>query len=308
MPYSTKLPHFQTWLLAARPRTLPLACASILLGSGLAAHLGSFNAGVFWLTLLTAISLQILSNLANDYGDAVSGADDRDRIGPVRAVSSGLLSPQAMRRGIMITAGTAAFFGFWLLLVAFGSQWGSILVFVLLGVASLLAAITYTVGLGGKPYGYRGLGDIAVFLFFGLLGVLGTYYLYTQQLSGLAMLPASACGLLSAAVLNVNNVRDIESDAHNGKITLAVKLGRNRAISYQWALLGTALLLTLIYLVALPVPLIGWSCLLVAKPLSDAARTLSHTTDGEIITGMLKKTALSTLIYSVLLSTGLALF
>ncbi|MBZ5488433.1 1,4-dihydroxy-2-naphthoate polyprenyltransferase [Halomonas aquamarina] len=308
MAHSTQRSRFHAWLLAARPRTLPLACASILLGSGLAAHLGSFHAGVFLLTLLTAISLQILSNLANDYGDAVSGADDHARIGPVRAVSSGLLSPQAMRRGMIVTAIVAALSGLSLLVTAFGNQWGHVVAFILLGAAALLAAVTYTVGLGGTPYGYRGLGDISVFLFFGLLGVLGTYYLHTQQLSVLALLPAATCGLLSAAVLNVNNVRDIESDARNGKITLAVKLGRTNAINYHWALLGAALLLTVVYLVALPVPLAGWSCLVVAKPLTDAARTLSHSRDGELLTGMLKKTALSTLIYSVLLSIGLAFF
>ncbi len=208
----------QAWLLAARPRTLPLACASILLGSGLAASAHAFNPAVLVLALLTAIALQVLSNLANDYGDAASGADDQSRIGPIRAVSSGLLTPKAMRRGMVITAMMAALLGLLLLLTAFDNQWGEIATFLLLGAASLLAAVTYTVGLGGTPYGYRGLGDIAVFIFFGLLGVLGTYYLHVQQLSWLPLLPAAACGLLATAVLNVNNVRDIESDARNGKI------------------------------------------------------------------------------------------
>lgn len=266
------------------------------------------NGAVLLLALLTAIALQVLSNLANDYGDAVSGADDQSRIGPVRAVSSGLLTPQAMRAGMITAAIVAALLGLLLLVTAFGNQWGQMVTFLLLGAASLLAAVTYTVGLGGTPYGYRGLGDIAVFIFFGLLGILGTYYLHTQQLSWLPFLPAAACGLLATAVLNVNNVRDIESDTRNGKITLAVRLGRTNAINYHWVLLGLALLLTLIYLVALPVPWVGWSCLLVAKPLTDAARTLRHTRDGEVLTGMLKKTALATLGYSVLLASGLAFF
>ncbi len=300
--------HYQAWVLAARPRTLPLACAAILLGSGLAASVGALNMAVLWLALLTAIALQVLSNLANDYGDAASGADDEQRVGPTRAVSSGLLTPKAMRKGMIVTATIATLLGLSLLVAAFGTQWGQILTFVLLGAASLLAAVTYTVGLGGTPYGYRGFGDIAVFMFFGLLGVLGTYYLHVQQLSWLPFLPAAACGLLATAVLNVNNVRDIESDARNGKITLAVRLGRTKAINYHWTLLGLALLLTLIYLIALPVPLLGWSCLLVAKPLTDAARTLSHTHDGGMLTNMLKKTAISTLFYSVLLSIGLVLF
>ena len=308
MEQNSKRRHYQAWLLAARPRTLPLACASILLGTGLAASVDAFNSAVLVLALLTAIALQVLSNLANDYGDAASGADDDQRIGPARAVSSGLLSAETMRKGMVVAALTAALLGLLLLLAAFGNQWGQILTFILLGAAALLAAVTYTVGLGGTPYGYRGLGDIAVFVFFGLLGVLGTYYLHVQQLSWLPFLPAAACGLLATAVLNVNNVRDIESDARNGKITLAVRLGRANAINYHWALLGMTLLLTLIYLVALPVPLLGWSCLLVVKPLSDAARTLNLSRDGEILTGMLKKTAISTLLYSVLLSIGLALF
>ncbi|AVI62252.1 1,4-dihydroxy-2-naphthoate polyprenyltransferase [Halomonas sp. GFAJ-1] len=296
------------WVLAARPRTLPLACASILLGSGLAAHSQAFNPTVLVLALLTAITLQVLSNLANDYGDAASGADDEKRSGPVRAVSSGLLTPKAMRGGMVVAAIVAALLGLLLLVAAFGNQWGQILVFILLGAAALLAAVTYTVGLGGAPYGYRGLGDISVFMFFGLLGVLGTYYLHTHTLNWLPFLPAATCGLLATAVLNVNNVRDIESDARCDKITLAVRLGREGAILYHWALLGLALLLTLIYLVAQPVPLLGWSCLLVAKPLTDAARMLRHTRDGKILTNMLKKTAVSTLLYSVLLSVGLAFF
>ncbi|WGI25069.1 1,4-dihydroxy-2-naphthoate polyprenyltransferase [Halomonas alkaliantarctica] len=299
---------YQAWVLAARPRTLPLACASILLGTGLAASVDALNMAVLLLALLTAIALQVLSNLANDYGDAASGADDEQRIGPERAVASGLLTPEKMRTGMIVAATLAAVLGLLLLVAAFGDHWGQILIFILLGAAALLAAVTYTVGLGGTPYGYRGFGDIAVFVFFGLLGVLGTYYLHVQQLSWLPFLPAAACGLLATAVLNVNNVRDIESDARNGKITLAVRLGRTKAINYHWTLLGMALLLTLIYMVALPVPWVGWSCLLVAKPLTDAARTLSHTRDGEMLTNMLKKTAISTLLYSVLLSIGLAFF
>lgn len=308
MDLLTKRNHCQAWLLAARLRTLPLACASILLGSGLAAGENAYKTSVLVFSLLTAIALQVLSNLANDYGDATSGADDYSRIGPTRAVSSGLITPRAMRIGMALTAAGAALSGLLLLLATFGNQWGHIVLFLLLGAAALLAAVTYTVGLGGKPYGYRGLGDIAVFLFFGLLGVLGTYYLHTHQLSWLPLLPAAACGLLATAVLNVNNVRDIDSDARTGKITLAVRLGRANAIKYHWALLGTALLLTLIYLVAVPVPLLGWSCLLVAKPLTDAAKTLTQSRDGEILTRMLKKTAISTLLYSVLLSIGLMLF
>ena len=213
---------FSVWLLAARLRTLPLACSSILLGSGLAASRGAFDGTIMGLSLLTAILLQILSNLANDYGDAVSGADNGERIGPQRAVVSGLITRHQMCVAMGLTALAAVVSGLSLLVCAFGEAWQQILTFILLGGAAIVAAITYTVG--KSPYGYRGFGDISVFLFFGLLGVLGSYYLFTHSLEWDLLLPATACGLLATAVLNINNVRDIETDAASGKITLAVRV------------------------------------------------------------------------------------
>ncbi|MGY3869229.1 1,4-dihydroxy-2-naphthoate polyprenyltransferase [Aeromonas crassostreae] len=296
---------FSVWLLAARLRTLPLACSSILLGSGLAASRGAFDGGIMALSLLTAILLQILSNLANDYGDAVSGADNGERIGPQRAVVSGLITRQQMCVAMGLTALAAVVSGLALLISVFGDAWLHLLAFVLLGGAAIVAAITYTVG--KTPYGYRGFGDISVFLFFGLLGVLGSYYLFTQTLQWDLLLPATACGLLATAVLNINNVRDIESDAASGKITLAVRLGRNRAIAYHWALLGAALLATMVFLLIPPASLWPWIFLPALKPLTDAARTLHLSQDGEVLTGALKKTAISAFLYSLLLSLGLAL-
>ncbi|ALP41536.1 1,4-dihydroxy-2-naphthoate polyprenyltransferase [Aeromonas schubertii] len=293
------------WVMAARLRTLPLACSSILLGSGLAASRGSFDGAIMGLALLTAILLQILSNLANDYGDAVSGADNGDRIGPQRAVVSGLITRGEMVRAMALVALGSVASGLGLLITAFGHNWLDVLLFVALGGFAIIAAITYTVG--KTPYGYRGLGDISVFLFFGLLGVLGSFYLFTHSLNWELLLPAAACGLLATAVLNINNVRDIESDAASGKITLAVRLGRDKAIAYHWVLLGGAVLLTLIFLLIHGGGAWPWIFLPALKPLTDAARTLSQTRDGEVLTGALKRTAMGSFLYSLLLSAGLAL-
>lgn len=293
------------WVMAARLRTLPLACSSILLGSGLAASRGSFDGAIMRLALLTAILLQILSNLANDYGDAVSGADNGDRIGPQRAVVSGLITRGEMIRAMALVALGSVASGLGLLITAFGHNWLDVLLFVALGGFAIIAAITYTVG--KTPYGYRGLGDISVFLFFGLLGVLGSFYLFTHSLNWELLLPAAACGLLATAVLNINNVRDIESDAASGKITLAVRLGRDKAIAYHWVLLGGAVLLTLIFLLIHGGGAWPWIFLPALKPLTDAARTLSQTRDGEVLTGALKRTAMGSFLYSLLLSAGLAL-
>ena len=257
------------------------------------------------LSLLTAILLQILSNLANDYGDAVSGADNGERIGPQRAVVSGLITRHQMCVAMGLTALAAVVSGLSLLVCAFGEAWQQILTFILLGGAAIVAAITYTVG--KTPYGYRGFGDISVFLFFGLLGVLGSYYLFTHSLEWDLLLPATACGLLATAVLNINNVRDIETDAASGKITLAVRLGRNRAIAYHWGLLGAALLATIAFLLTQPASVWPWIFLPAMKPLTDAARTLRESIDGEVLTGALKKTAISAFLFSLLLSAGLAL-
>ena len=296
---------FSVWLLAARLRTLPLACSSILLGSGLAASRGAFDGAIMGLSLLTAILLQILSNLANDYGDAVSGADNGERIGPQRAVVSGLITRHQMCIAMGLTALAAVVSGLSLLVCAFGEQWQQILTFILLGGAAIVAAIPYTAA--KTRYGYRGFGDISVFLFFGLLGVLGSYYLFTHTLQWDLLLPATACGLLATAVLNINNVRDIESDAASGKITLAVRLGRNRAIAYHWGLLGGALLATIAFLLTQPASVWPWIFLPAIKPLTDAARTLRESFDGEVLTGALKKTAISAFLFSLLLSAGLAL-
>jgi 1,4-dihydroxy-2-naphthoate polyprenyltransferase len=236
----------QAWLAAMRPRTLPLAIACIGMGGFLAAARGFFRWEIVALCVLTAVFLQILSNLANDYGDAVHGADAAGRIGPVRVVQSGLITPQAMRLAIGVFALLSALSGLTLVWLAFGAE-GLLLValFVLLGALAIGAAVTYTAG--SKPYGYAGLGDIAVLIFFGWVAVLGTYFLQAQSLAWTLWLPATAMGLLSVGVLNVNNIRDLASDAKAGKRTVPVRLGPRRARIYHLVLLVTAVLLAFIY-------------------------------------------------------------
>ncbi|QJQ96362.1 MULTISPECIES: 1,4-dihydroxy-2-naphthoate octaprenyltransferase [Halomonadaceae] len=295
------------WLMAMRLRTLPLACSSILLGSGLAANRGEFDTRIMVLALLTATLLQILSNLANDYGDWVSGADNGERIGPPRALASGVISRRQMSHAMALTGLASAVAGLLLLFASFGTDWMAILAFTALGATAILAAITYTVGIGHTPYGYRGFGDISVFLFFGLLGVLGSYYLFTHTLTWELLLPAAACGLLATAVLNINNVRDIESDAQSDKITLAVRLGRRGAVIYHWALLTMGLLLSLIFLYLDEAGKWAGLLMLAILPLGHAALTLGKSRDGQVLTGALKETVLSVFVYHLLLSLGLAL-
>lgn len=239
------------WLDAARPKTLPLALVSILTGSVLAYSTHQFSLTVAVLAFLTATLLQILSNLANDYGDAVKGTDNEKRLGPVRAIQSGSVSLRDMKQAIVINVILTMASGLVLVFYALESL-NSILAFIGLGVLAIIAAIAYTVG--NKPYGYVGLGDISVFIFFGLLGVAGTYFLHTGVVAPLLTLPAVGCGLLAVAVLNINNMRDIENDKECGKRTVAVRLGQKKAKYYHSVLLAGALVAFLVYLMLHPGP------------------------------------------------------
>ena len=230
------------WIESVRPKTLLLAFASPLMGTFLAWSGGEFRWYVFLLAAGTTLFLQILSNFANDYGDFINNADNSDRIGPKRPLQRKEISPGQMRAGIIIASLLAMVTG--LLLIWFGAGEKNttiILAYVILGVLSILAAIKYT---GGKnPYGYRGLGDLAVFLFFGLLGVLGTHFLHTGTFNPWHALPASAIGLLCSGVLNLNNMRDYESDKKANKKTLVVCLGSQRSKYYHlFLIIGSAIL------------------------------------------------------------------
>ena len=234
------------WLSAARPRTLPLALASIFMGSFLAVFAGKFDWIIFALCCFTTIALQVLSNFANDYGDTQNGADAEDRVGPMRAVQSGEISPKQMFNAILFFALLCLVFGISLLYFAFKDASTNVFwVFFGLGLLSMLAAYTYTAG--KKPYGYAGLGDVSVLLFFGLVGVLGSNFLFTKTFDWLNLLPALSCGFFATGVLNINNIRDIVSDTRAGKKTIPARLGKPKAVVYHWILLLLGMLSILIF-------------------------------------------------------------
>lgn len=224
------------WLSAFRLRTLPLAFSSIVTGSALAYYHFSFNVWIFSLALLTTLFLQILSNLSNDYGDSKNGVDNKNRVGPARAVQSGAIQPQQMKNAMILFVVLSLASGIPLIFIALkniGWQW--IIGFLILGISAIIAAIKYTAG--KNPYGYKGYGDVFVFIFFGLTGVIGTCFLQTHQFSALVIFPAVTIGCWSAAVLNLNNLRDIENDRACGKNTLVVKMGWKAGKMYQTSLI-----------------------------------------------------------------------
>ncbi|MEO6687254.1 MAG: 1,4-dihydroxy-2-naphthoate polyprenyltransferase [Dyadobacter sp.] len=236
------------WIEAARPRTLPLALSCILMGCFLAASTGQFSWPVALLSVLTTTLLQILSNFANDYGDAVNGKDTELREGPIRAVHSGSIPASTMLRAIIIFAVLSLVSGISLLFIALkNAPANTFWVFLGIGIACIIAAITYTAG--KRPYGYVGLGDLSVLIFFGWVGVLGSSYLHTHVWNWDLLLPATSCGLFAVGVLNINNIRDIESDRATGKNSIPVRLGREKAIIYHWAILSIGMLCVLIYTV-----------------------------------------------------------
>ena len=228
------------WIDAARLRTLPLSVSGIIIGSSFAFYQGYENWNIVTLALLTTLGFQVLSNFANDYGDGVKGTDNENRVGPQRAIQSGAISPQQMKTAIIITALLSLITAVSLIYISFGKEnFGYSLLFFVLGIASIVAAIKYTVGKGA--YGYSGFGDVFVFIFFGLVSVLGSNFLFTKQFNAYLILPAVAIGLLSVAVLNLNNMRDIENDRNSGKNTLVVKMGLQNAKYYHNALIAMAI-------------------------------------------------------------------
>jgi 1,4-dihydroxy-2-naphthoate octaprenyltransferase len=298
--------NISIWMEAARLRTLPLAVSSIITGSALARFDGAFHWLVFIPAILTAVFLQILSNLANDYGDAVKGTDNAGRIGPSRAVQSGAITPAQMRKGIAFTAFAAIFTGTWLIREGLsGLPLKDYIVFLFLGLASVIAALTYT--LGKKPYGYSGLGDIAVFLFFGLIGVFGAYFLHRHELSWGAALMAAVIGLFSMGVLNLNNMRDMENDQRCGKITIAAKLGLARAKAYHSFLIISGLLGAAVF-TALNYKSDGQLAIFLIFPIFIRdVHAVSKITDHRELDPFLKKLALSTFVFSILFGIGLVL-
>lgn len=284
-------------------RTLPLSLSGIVVGCSLAASHGYHKPRVTALALLTTVLLQILSNLANDYGDGMKGTDNADRIGPQRAIQSGAISPKAMLRAIIIFSLLSLLSGLALIFEAFGSEkWGLTLLFIVLGLSAIAAAIKYT--MGKKAYGYSGLGDLFVFIFFGLVSVMGSYYLHTQSFDWRVLLPASAFGLFSVGVLNLNNLRDYRNDKAQGKNTMVVKMGLGNAKLYHELILIVAVALLAIYNALLPISAWQSLYLLVLYPLIRHAIRVYKVENLQELDPELKTLALTTFACALLFSAG----
>ncbi len=293
----------KNYIQAARLRTLPLSLSGIVVGSFLAAGQGCFNGAICLLALLTTTGFQILSNFANDYGDGVKGTDNKDRVGPTRALQSGAISPKQMLRAIVITAGITLLVAIGLIYASFGKDNFLLsLLFFVLGIASIVAAIKYT--MGTNAYGYSGMGDVFVFLFFGLLSVLGSYFLYVQVLDWQLLLPASVIGCLSAAVLNLNNMRDFDSDKKSNKNTLVVKMGLIKARMYHYVLLFISFSFSVLYVTLNYQNPMQWLFLIAFIPIGLHARRVVNTSDSKLLDPELKILALSTFLFSILFGLG----
>jgi len=303
----------KSYIKAARLRTLPLSISGIIIGSYLGNEfvnnssetnneLSIWGSAIFWLAILTTIGFQVLSNFANDYGDGIKGSD-KNRVGESRMVSSGAITPKQMKRAMIYTTIITLIIALLLIYVAFGSKNFELSVlFFGLGIASIAAAIKYTVG--NSAYGYSGFGDLFVFLFFGLLSVVGSYFLFTNQLNFKIFFPAISAGLLSTAVLNLNNLRDREEDKKNNKNTLVVKLGLNRAKIYHFFLVFFALITALIYVFLDFTSIYELVFLVAFIPLVKNIIIVSKNKIPAELDGELKKVALSTFLFAILFGIG----
>lgn len=305
------------WIKAARLRTLPLSISGIIMGSFIARwkllqNGETWDWTIFALALLVTLLYQVLSNYANDYGDGVKGTD-KNRIGEAeqRAVASGKISASQMRNAVILFAILSLVATFYLLYKAFFPNFiNEFYTFIGLGVACILAAIGYTVG--KKPYGYLGLGDIMVFIFFGLVSVCGSYFLFTKSFDWDILLPASAIGLLSAAVLNLNNMRDIENDEKNGKKTLALRLGFKKAMIYEMIILVLPPILVLMYMMINHLQEQGkyyaFIFFVTVFPLMSLRRKIMAVKEPKELDPFLKQVAMITFVMSILVAIGLNYF
>ncbi|MFS4469222.1 1,4-dihydroxy-2-naphthoate octaprenyltransferase [Maribacter sp. 2210JD10-5] len=287
------------WINAARLRTLPLSISGILVGTGLALYYGDFSWPIFVLAICTTVGFQITSNFANDYGDGVKGTDNDDRVGPKRALQSGLLTRKSLKKGIIVSIVINVLLVLLLLYFSFSKENLALIIFFLvLGALSIWAAIRYTVG--DSAYGYSGLGDLFVFIFFGLVGVLGSMFLYIKTIPVLSFLPALAIGLLSVGVLNLNNLRDHISDKKAGKNTVVVKLGFAKAKKYHLYLLGISFFGLLSFVVFTHDSVHQFMCLIAYVPIIVHAIKVKKTESPARLDPELKKLALSTFLLAIL--------
>ena len=291
----------KNWIQAARLRTLPLSLSGIIVGSAYAYHQGFYDYRILGLALLTTLGLQILSNYANDYGDGIKGTDV-NRIGEKRMVAAGVITANQMKKAVIITAIITLALALTLIYVSFGKEnFALSLIFILLGIGSIGAAIKYTVG--SNAYGYNGLGDLFVFIFFGLVSVLGSNFLYTHFLDWKLFLPAAAIGLLSVAVLNLNNMRDIENDRIAGKRTLVVKMGLEKAKKYHFSLFIVSFICMMIFAKIIHITLIP--ILIISILFIKHIDTVKKATAYKNFDPELKKVALGTFTLSILLAISL---
>lgn len=294
---------FKAFIEAARLRTLPLSLSGIIVGSFLAYADEFFDWRIGALALVTTVGFQVLSNFANDYGDGIKGTDNNDRIGPKRAIQSGDITPQQMLTVIKITGFITFMIALLLIYISFGKE--HILYFILFlffGLASIVAAIKYT--MGKKAYGYSGYGDIFVFLFFGLLSVVGSYFLYAKELELSVFLPATSIGFLSVGVLNLNNIRDRESDAKAHKTTLVVKIGEEFAKYYHYYLLIASFLFSILYVMINYRTPRQFLFILAFIPIFKHLYMVYKNKDAKKLDPELKKLALSTFLFSFLFGLG----
>jgi 1,4-dihydroxy-2-naphthoate octaprenyltransferase len=286
------------WMMAARPRTLPTGAAPVLVGTALAGTGGAFHALRFVAALLGALLIQVGANLSNDYSDARRGADTEDRLGPVRVTAGGLVPPRQVLVATYVAFGLAVLCGVYLIATA---GWELLLI----GIASILAGVLYTGG--PRPYGYEGLGEVFVFLFFGVAAVAGSYYVQVEQWDWEAFALSVPVGLLAAAVLIVNNVRDMETDRRAGKKTLAVRLGRDRTRVFYAVVVLCAFATVLVPWIAGSLDawvLLSWLVLPVGLRL---VKTIREHTDGPTLNRALAGTAMMELLFCLLLSAGILL-
>lgn len=294
----------KAWIEAFRLRTLPLALSSVALGCFIAYYDGIFNLKVSVLAATTTLFLQILSNLANDYGDSKHGVDSSDRVGPVRAVQSGVIAPQAMKRMVIFFMVLSLVSGLWLIYEGTkGIPFLYVVLFLMLGLGAIAAAVKYTIG--DKPYGYSGFGDLFVFIFFGLTGVLGTYFLNTHTLKWEVLLPGAAMGFLSAGVLNLNNMRDRVNDKESGKNTLVVIMGIEKARWYHLFLLFGSVVAGLTYMLINYHSPFQMLFLLTLPLLWINVVVVFRNTIPEELDPYLKKLAIASLLFSLTFGIGL---
>ena len=295
--------NISIWISSMRLRTLPLSISGIILASCFAEYNGCFNWQICILAILATISFQILSNLANDYGDGIKGTDNNDRLGPERAIQSGKISPDDMFQAIKINVLISIALSFFLIFSAFGVKHFLLtILFFALGIAAVVSAIRYTVGT--NAYGYKGLGDVYVFLFFGLVSVIGCYVLYAKTIHHVVFLPACTIGLLSVAVLNLNNMRDIASDKAANKVTLVVKLGIENAKKYHVALIISAIFLSALFGILYYTSILNLIYFVTYIPLGIHINKVVKNTDSKLLDPELKKVALTTFALAILMGIG----